>query len=108
MIPKFGRLTPSLVTPAKAWIHPATVRAAEKWIPAFAGMTSLNKCSAKRLDQHTGRSDGRRATVRVHDCGRDVPGPQERFTSAPQPEYVIAGGLLAGRAGRNERGPRTF
>jgi hypothetical protein len=29
----------SIVIPAKAGIHRATARAAEKWVPAFAGTT---------------------------------------------------------------------
>jgi hypothetical protein len=32
-------LLPFSVIPAKAGIHPTAVRASDKWIPAFAGMT---------------------------------------------------------------------
>jgi hypothetical protein len=31
--------TPLIVIPAKAGIHLSTVRAAEPWVPAFAGTT---------------------------------------------------------------------
>src|SRR5438094_186158 len=35
---------PEIVIPAKAGTHPSAVRTVDKWVPAFAGMTTKREC----------------------------------------------------------------
>jgi hypothetical protein len=58
-----------IVIPPKAGIHRSAARAAEKWVPAFAGMTN----------------EGRE--IQLKRSG-------ERISPSPQPGSVLAGGEL--------------
>jgi len=41
----------TIVIPAKAGIHSATISGADEWVPAFAGMTNYFWCSPATLLQ---------------------------------------------------------
>src|SRR5437867_12684227 len=55
----------SIVVPAKAGIHQSSARTGDKWIPAFAGTTSLCRIADHRFDRQYGLFGKRSQDLRV-------------------------------------------